>query len=153
MTKQTSPKYAPEVRKRAVRLVFEHEGEYASQWAAISLIAAKIGCTAETLRGWFRKAERDQGRRPGPMTDDRERIKSLELEVRELRLNERNLAQGVGLFCPGGARPPVQATIAFIDEHRAIHGIRPICSRRPSVWRRDSTKPASEKLRAVHSRR
>jgi transposase-like protein len=60
MTKQASPKYAPEVRERAVRMVFEHEGEHASQWAAISSIAAKIGCTAETLRGWVRQAERQQ---------------------------------------------------------------------------------------------
>jgi transposase len=59
MTKQTSPKYAPEVRERAVRMVFEDEGEHPSQWAAISSIAAKIGCTAETLRGWVRQAERD----------------------------------------------------------------------------------------------
>ncbi len=54
MTKQASPKYAPEVRERAVRMVFEHEGEHASQWAAISSIAAKIGCNPETLRGWVR---------------------------------------------------------------------------------------------------
>ena len=72
MTKQTSPKYAPEVRERAVRMVFEHEGEHASQWAAISSIAAKIGCTPETLRGWVRQAERDQGKRPGPTTDEQE---------------------------------------------------------------------------------
>jgi transposase len=85
MTKQASPKYSPEVRERAVRMVFEHEGEHASQWAAISSIAAKIGCTAETLRGWIRQAERDQGKRPGPTTDEQERIKALEREVRELR--------------------------------------------------------------------
>ncbi len=85
MTKQASPKYAPEVCEHAVRMVFEHEGEHASQWAAISSIAAKIGCTAETLRGWVRQAERDQGKRPGPTTDEQERIKALEREVRELR--------------------------------------------------------------------
>ena len=84
MTKQTSPKYAPEVRERAVRMVFEHEGEYPSQWAAISSITAKIGCTAEALRGWVRQAERDQGRGAGPTTDEQQRIKALEREIREL---------------------------------------------------------------------
>ncbi|CAO3357980.1 Insertion element IS401 (Burkholderia multivorans) transposase [Azospirillum melinis] len=65
-------------------MVFEHEGDHASQWAVIGLIAAKIGCTAEMLRGWVRQAERDQGKRPGPTTDEQERIKALEREVREL---------------------------------------------------------------------
>ena len=85
MTKQTSPKYSPGVREHAVRMVFEHAGDRASQWAAISSIAAKIGCNPETLRGWIRQAERDQGKRPGPTTDEQERIKALEREVRELR--------------------------------------------------------------------
>ena len=83
MTRQT--RYSPEVRVRAVRMVFEHRGEHASEWAAIGSIAAKIGCTAETLRGWVRQAERDQGQRAGPTGEKRERIKSLEREVRELR--------------------------------------------------------------------
>ena len=83
MTRQT--RYSPEVRARAVRMVVEHRGEHASEWAAIGSIAAKIGCTAETLRGWVRQSERDQGLRAGPTTDERERIRSLEREVRELR--------------------------------------------------------------------
>ena len=98
MTKQTSPKYAPEVRECAVRMVFEHTGEHASQWAAIGSIAAKIGCTAETLRGWVRQAERDQGKRPGPTTDDRERIKALEREVRELRQANEILRKASAYF-------------------------------------------------------
>jgi transposase len=82
-------KYAPEVRERAVRMVFEHEREYDSQWAAIRSIAEKIGCTSETLRKGVRRAERDTGRRPGATTDERERVKELEREVRELkRANE-----------------------------------------------------------------
>ena len=62
-----SIRYSPEVRERAVRLVFEHQGEHTSQWAAISSIASKIGCTPETLRSWVRRAERDQGIRGGPL--------------------------------------------------------------------------------------
>ncbi len=81
--------YSPEVRERAVRLVFDHEPEYSSQWAAISSISEKIGCTAETLRKWVRRAERDTGRRPGLKTEERERLKALERENRELkRANE-----------------------------------------------------------------
>jgi transposase-like protein len=87
MNKQT--RYSPEVRERAVRLVFEHESEHESQWAAIGSVASKIGCTAETLRRWVRRAERDQGRRDGMTTSDRERLKALERENRELkRANE-----------------------------------------------------------------
>ena len=71
MTKQT--KYSPEVRERAVWMVQTHQNEHPSQWAAISFIAAKIGCTGETLRGWVRQAERDQGQRAGLTTDERER--------------------------------------------------------------------------------
>ena len=82
-------KYSPETRERAVRLVWETEGEHASQWAAIVSISEKVGCTAETLRKWVRQAERDTGRRQGPTTDDRQRIKDLERENRELkRANE-----------------------------------------------------------------
>ncbi len=82
-------RYSPEVRERAVRLVFEHEGEHGSQWAAISSIAAKLGCTAETLRKWVRQAERDTGRRQGLTTDEQQRVKELERENRELkRANE-----------------------------------------------------------------
>ena len=82
-------RYSLEVRERAVRLVFEHEGEHGSQWAAISSIAAKLGCTAETLRKWVRQAERDTGRRPGLTTDEQQRVNELERENRELkRANE-----------------------------------------------------------------
>ena len=85
MTKKTSNRFSPEVRERAVRMVQEHGGDHASQWAAIGSIAAKIGCTTETLRQWVRQAERDGGQRPGPTTAERERIRALERENRELR--------------------------------------------------------------------
>jgi transposase len=70
-------------------MVLEHRGEHESQWAAIRSIAEKIGCTAETLRIWVRRAERDQGLRPGPTTAERTRLQELERENRDLkRVNE-----------------------------------------------------------------
>ena len=80
-----SPKFSPEVIERAVRMVFDAKDQYPSQWAAIESIAAKIGCTGETLRKWFRQGERDSGVRPGTTTAEQQRIKELEREVRELR--------------------------------------------------------------------
>ena len=81
----TSKRYAPEVRERAVRLVLEHQHEHESQWAAMVSVAAKIGCTPETLRTWVRRVEVDEGRRPGLTTDERAKLKELERENRELR--------------------------------------------------------------------
>lgn len=85
----TTKRYAPEVKERATRMVFEHQAEYDSQWAAIASIAEKIGCTPESLRAWVRQSEKDKGKRPGLTTDDKERVKQLERENRELkRANE-----------------------------------------------------------------
>jgi transposase len=82
-------KYPTEVRERAVRLVFEQQPQHESQWAAITSIASKMGCTAEALRRWVRQAERDTGARPGLTTSERERLSALERENRELkRANE-----------------------------------------------------------------
>ena len=82
-------RYSPEVRERAVRMLVEHRPEYPSEWAAMSAIAAKLGMTPETLRIWVRRAEVDDGKRPGITTDDQKKIKDLEREVKELkRANE-----------------------------------------------------------------
>lgn len=82
-------KYPAEVRERAVRLVLEQQGEHGSQWAAMESIAAKMGCTSETLRKWVRQAERDHGQRAGLTSTERDRLKDLERENRELkRANE-----------------------------------------------------------------
>jgi len=91
-------RYSPEVRERAVRMVAEHEPEYASQWATISSIAAKIGCTPETLRKWVRQSERDHGTRAGLTTTERERLKVLERENRELKRANEILRKASAFF-------------------------------------------------------
>jgi transposase-like protein len=98
MTKKTTNRFSPEVRQRAVRMVLDHGGDHASQWAAIGSIAGKIGCTAETLRKWVRQAERDQGQRPGATSEERERIKALERENRELRQANEILKKASAYF-------------------------------------------------------
>ena len=100
-------KYSPEIRERAVRMVFEHEHEYDSQWAAIRSIAPKIGCTTETLRTWVRKTEIDTGRRDGVTSDERARIKELERENRELRRTNEILRKASAFFAQAEFdRPP-----------------------------------------------
>jgi len=91
-------RYAPEVRERAVRMVVEHQGEYDSQWAAIASIASKIGCTAETLRKWVRQTERDTGQRAGLTTDEKQRVKELERENRELKRANEILRKAAAFF-------------------------------------------------------
>ena len=98
MNESKPKKFLPEVRERAVRMVYEHRTEHTSQWAAIVSIAAKIGCTAQTLSNWVRQAERDQGRGIGATTDDRERIKALERENRELRQANEILRKASAYF-------------------------------------------------------
>ena len=91
-------RYSPEVRERAVRMVLEHQDEHESQWAAIGSIASKLGCTRESLRRWVRQVERDTGRRPGLTTDERQRLKDLERENRELRRTNEILKKASAFF-------------------------------------------------------
>jgi transposase len=93
-----STQYSPEVRERAVRMVFDHAEEYDSQWAAIQSIAQKIGCSGETLRSWVRRVERDTGKRSGMTTDERARLKELERENRELRRANEILRKASAYF-------------------------------------------------------
>jgi transposase-like protein len=79
-------------------MVLEHQGDYASQWSAIVSIASKIGCTGETLRKWVRRAERDQGLRDGTTTEERDRLKALERENRELRQANEILRKASAYF-------------------------------------------------------
>jgi transposase len=91
-------RYPQELRERAVRMVFEHQDEHSSQWAAITSIAAKVGVSSETLRKWVRGAETDDGLRPGLTTDEREQVKTLEREIRELRLANEILKSAGAFF-------------------------------------------------------
>ena len=95
---KSSVRYAPEVRERAVRMVLEHAGDHASQWEAIGSIAARIGCSGETLRKWVRQAEPARGVRSGATAAEHERIKALEREVRELRQANEILRQASAYF-------------------------------------------------------
>ena len=91
-------RYSPEVRERAVRMVFEHEGGFDSQSAAIKSIAPKIGCGPDTLRAWVRHAETDSGRRDGVTTAEQDRIKALERETRQLRQANEILKKASAYF-------------------------------------------------------
>lgn len=95
---KTTNKYSPEVRARAVRMVLEHEAEHTSRWAAVSSIAAKIGCSAHTLNEWVKKAEVDNGSRPGIPSDMAEKMKALERENRELRQANEILRKASAYF-------------------------------------------------------
>jgi transposase len=91
-------RFSPEVRERAVRMVYEHGGEHASQWAAITSIASKIGCSAQTLSNWVKRRAVDAGARPGVTSDEQARVKALEREVKELRRANEILRKASAYF-------------------------------------------------------
>ncbi|WP_435052155.1 IS3-like element IS1203 family transposase [Escherichia coli] len=127
MTKNT--RFSPEVRQRAIRMVLESQDEYDSQWAAICSIAPKIGCTPETLRVWVRQHERDTGSGDGGLTSaERQRLKELERENRELRRSNDILRQASAYFCEGGVRPPLEKMMPLLDKLREQYGVGPVCS-------------------------
>ncbi|EIH7868946.1 IS3 family transposase [Escherichia coli] len=127
MTKNT--RFSPEVRQRAIRMVLESQDEYDSQWAAICSIAPKIGCTPETLRVWVRQHERDTGGGDGGLTSaERQRLKELERENRELRRSNDILRQVSAYFGEGGVRPPLEKMMPLLDKLREQYGVGPVCS-------------------------
>ena len=91
-------KYSPELRERAVRMVFDHAHEYPSQWATMRSVADKLGCTTEALRRWVRQAERDRGERPGLTTDERAQLKQLQRENFELKRANEILKKAAAFF-------------------------------------------------------
>ncbi|WP_429557023.1 IS3 family transposase [Paraburkholderia youngii] len=152
-------KFSPEVRERAVRLVREQRSEHPSMWAAVESIAPMIGCTPQTLHEWVKRDQVDHGERGGVTTDERERLKALEREVKELRRANEILKVASAFFGPGGARPPFQVLKAFIDQHRDTFGVEPICKVlriAPSGYRRHAAQlrdPARRSVRAIRDER
>ncbi|MCQ9163970.1 IS3 family transposase [Arthrobacter sp. STN4] len=155
-------KYPDELRQRAVRLVMDAQKNPNDRRGACTRIGSQLGIPADTIRGWVRTAEIDQGLRPGTTTDDATRLAELEREVAELRRANAILKSASG-FLRGGARPPIKTMIAFIDQHKEEFGVEPICKQlpiapstyyaakaRPESKRAVSDAVTTEKIKEVH---
>ncbi|MFA3645536.1 IS3 family transposase, partial [Acinetobacter baumannii] len=123
----TKLKYTPEIRERAVQLLIESEKDYPSNWAAITAIAPKIGCTPETLRVWYQKYLDKLNPVKVQQLSDQERIKQLECENKELQRANEILRKAAAFFRPGGARPPTQIMVDFIHNNKELYGVEAIC--------------------------
>ncbi|HXF06927.1 MAG TPA: IS3 family transposase [Candidatus Acidoferrales bacterium] len=151
-----STKFSPEVRERAVRMVQEHRGEYPSLWAAIESIAPKMGCVPQTLHEWVKREAVDAGQRDGLTTSERERLKQLERENKELRRANDILKAASAFFGPGGARPPIEELKRFIDQYRDSFGVEPICQvlqMAPSCYWRHAARQRNPQLRSARAQR
>ncbi|WP_438950251.1 IS3 family transposase [Psychrobacter submarinus] len=124
MKRQT---YTPEIKERAVRMLIEASSDYPSTWSAIQAIASKIGCTPETLRSWHKKHIDQTIPASVQAQSDKERIKALERENKELKQANEIIRKAAGLGSPGGARPSTQIMVQFIDDYRGSYGVELIC--------------------------
>jgi transposase len=120
-------RYSPAEREQAVRLVRQLRKELGTDQGTVGRVARQLGYGVESVRSWVKQADIDQGVTPGTTTAEAERIKALEQENRELKRSNGDPAPGLGVFRPGGARPPVEVIVGFIDENREELGVEPIC--------------------------
>ncbi|WP_374201356.1 IS3 family transposase [Blastococcus sp. KM273128] len=121
-------KYPDELRERATRMAVEARQDPATRAGALARVAGQLGINPETLRNWVTQAEIDGGVRPGTTTEEARRIAELEREVRELRRANEILKTASAFFAPGGARPPTEVIVDYLDEHKKRFGVEPVCA-------------------------